>query len=239
MANSYFQFKQFTIHQEHCAMKVSTDAVIIGALAHQNQPGKILDIGTGTGVITLMLAQRFEGATIQAVEIDEAAALQAGRNISNSPWKDRINIFNQRFQDFIQDNQERFPLIVSNPPYFPKHNKSKDAQRNLALHNDGLPFGDLIKGIVKLLDREKGKFWVILPPQQMRELEKIARFFELYPQDSYELKDRPSTKVLREIKAFSFHKTEAPHSTSICIKNDDFSFSEVYQQLLKDFLLIF
>ncbi|AWW31324.1 methyltransferase [Echinicola strongylocentroti] len=239
MPNTYFRFKQFTVHQENCAMKVSTDAVLLGALTDQAQPTNILDIGAGTGVISLMLAQRYEKAMIQGIEVDPPAAQQAQDNVLKSPWCDRIAISQMRFQDFVKDTSEKFSLIVSNPPYFPKHNKSHNAQRNLALHNDELPFGDLIKGVVKLLDTESGSFWVILPPQQMKELDKIARFFGLHCHAWHELRDRPSTKVLRHLCAYSFTTTDQPISKTICIKNEDFTYSEQYQYLLKDFLLIF
>ncbi|QDH79135.1 methyltransferase [Echinicola soli] len=239
MANTYFQFKQFTIHQENCAMKVSTDAVILGALACHSSPASILDIGTGTGVISLMLAQRYPEATIHGIEVDEAAAGQATGNIQASPWCDRVHVNHTRFQEFVKNAAGEYPLIVSNPPYFPNHIKSTDIQRNLALHNDELPFGDLIKGVVKSLDKENGKFWIILPPQQMLELDKIARFFGLYSHEWYALKDRPSTKVLRHIKAYSFAEASIPEISTICIKNNDFSYTDSYQDLLKDFLLIF
>lgn len=239
MANTYFQFKQFTINQEHCAMKVSTDAVVLGALATAKNTDRILDIGAGTGVISLMLAQRFPSAKIDSVEIDELAAKQAKENVTESPWKERVRIYLNRFQDFVPSSSGQYSLIVSNPPYFTNHNKSKDEQRNLALHNDELPFGDLIKGVVKLLNRDKGKFWVILPPQQMKELDKIARFFHLYPSVFFALKDRSSTRELRQIKAYSFSPSNPPEITILHIRNEDFSYSEEYCRLMKDFLLAF
>lgn len=239
MPNNYFQFKQFTIYQDQCAMKVSTDAAVLGALANQSQPENILDIGTGTGVIALMLAQRFEKAPIKALEIDSKAFTQASENIAQSPWSDQVKIKKGSFQDFSMSETEKFDLIVSNPPYYTNHNKSKDKQRNLALHNDELPFGDLIKGVIKLLNPEKGKFWVILPPNQMKELEKIALFFQLNPQEFFELRDRPSTKALRHIKSFSFNNSLQQEPITICIKDEDFNYTPEYRNLLKDFLLIF
>ncbi len=237
MPNSYFKFKQFAIHQDRCAMKVSTDAAVLGALADQQSPKNILDIGAGTGVIALMMAQRFPKANIQAIEIDDLAYHQALENIEESPWEKRIQLDHLAFQDFIAQSPKQFDLIVSNPPYFPKHHKSTNAQRNLALHNDELPFGDLIKGVNKILKKE-GQFWVILPPQQMKELEKIAKFFQLFPCQTIALKDRPDTKVLRLVQSFSF-QDKPLDSQTLCIRNKDFSFSEDYRNLLKDFLLIF
>lgn len=239
MANTYFQFKQFTVHQENCAMKVSTDAVTLGALATANSPSRILDIGTGTGVISLMLAQRHPNAHIDAIEIDAMAAAQARENFRMSPWHDRIQDHPVSFQDFVSTCTNRYSLIVSNPPYFTNHLKSRDEQRKLALHNDALPFGDLIKGVVKLLDRDKGQFWVILPPQQMKELVKIARFFNLHVSAVFELRDRPSSHVLREISIITFSSIKSQKNTILSIKNEDFSFSAAYKMLMKDFLLAF
>ncbi|WP_186757698.1 tRNA1(Val) (adenine(37)-N6)-methyltransferase [Echinicola salinicaeni] len=239
MANNYFQFKQFTIYQDQCAMKVSTDAAVLGALAHQSQPNNILDIGCGTGVIALMLAQRFKKAQIKALEIDAKAFIQADQNIKTSPWSDRVNIEQGSFQDFSKSEIGKFELIVSNPPYYTNHNKSKNDQRNLALHNDQLPFGDLIKGVIRLLDPQKGQFWVILPPNQMKELEKIAVFFNLSPEKFYALKDRSSTKILRHIKSYSFNKSSVKDPITICIKDENFNYTPEYKSLLKDFLMIF
>src|SRR5690554_2397329 len=171
MPNSYFQFKQFIIHQDNCGMKITTDAVVLGALASHELAGRVLDIGTGTGVIALMLAQRFPESLIQGIEIDQHAFVQAKENVALSPWKDRIKLFPQSFQEFLAVKPEPFDLIVSNPPYFPDHIKSKDHQRNLALHNDALPFQDLVNGVASLL-ASNGLFWIILPESQMQDLAK-------------------------------------------------------------------
>src|SRR5690606_27155188 len=163
----------------------------------------ILDIGTGTGVIALMLGQRFPNAAIQGVEIDEDAFSQASNNITNSPWKGRIGISHQSFQEFSANNFNCFDLIVSNPPYFPDHLKSKDAQRQLALHNDALPFQDLVNGVASLL-APNGLFWVILPERQMQDLEKLANHQGLYPHRKVIVRNHPAAPVLRVVQAFSF-----------------------------------
>ncbi len=237
MANSYFQFKKFMIHQENCGMKVSTDAMVLGALASHDKMDSILDVGTGTGVVALMLAQRFTSSEIHAVEIDKAAYDQASANIADSPWKSRITPYHHPFQDFANQSADFFDLIVSNPPYFPAHLQSKDQQRNLALHNDALPFDDLLKGVAKLLVPQ-GKFWVILPERQMQDLEIIASHFDLYANESVELRDRPSAQVLRVIQSFSFQAVKTKRKT-LCIREADLSFSADYRKLLADFLLAF
>ncbi len=237
MSNSFFHFKQFSISQDRCAMKVSTDAVVLGALADQANPESILDIGTGTGVIILMLAQRFSDSRVDGVEIDKPAFDQATENIANSPWPNRIKVLHQPFQEFYKTANQTYDLIVSNPPFFKDHIKSLDPQRNLAIHNDGLPFGELIKGVKTLL-KPSGLFWVILPPHQMQYLVKIAAFFKLFPAKNVELKDSPGKKTLREITAFSFYNNLILQH-ELLIKNEANAFSPSYITLLKDFLLNF
>jgi tRNA1Val (adenine37-N6)-methyltransferase len=143
MGNSWFQFQQFRIHQDRCAMKISTDAVLLGTLTEAEHPVKILDIGTGTGVIALMLAQRFPSSWVDAVEIDQDAAEQAAENFRESQYAGRLGIFQGRIQDFPEE--EKFDLIVSNPPFFPDHLKSTDSKRNKALHTDELSFSELVE----------------------------------------------------------------------------------------------
>lgn len=237
MANSYFQFKQFLIHQDNCGMKVSTDAVVLGALAIHDKCRKILDIGTGTGVVALMLAQRFPLARIHAVEIDKAAFDQAADNFSNSPWEQRISLYHQSFQDFAKKSEQQFDFIVTNPPYFSAHLRSESPQRNLALHNDELSFGNLLAGVTQLLT-SNGKFWVILPERQMQDLRKLALIVGLHPQESIELRDRPQARILRIITAFSFQ--EADHKTKpLYIRDENRDFSIGYKDLLAQFLLAF
>jgi tRNA1Val (adenine37-N6)-methyltransferase len=235
MANSWFQFQQFRVNQEQCAMKISTDAVMLGALAKTSSPKEILDIGTGTGVIALMLAQRYAGAKIQAVEIDPQAATQASENFRANVFSDRMKLWEGRFQDF--QTPQQYDLIVSNPPYFPDHLKSSDAQRKLALHTDELSFDDLL-GKVEVLLTEAGKFWLILPPRQMQDFQEKAKKFGLFLEAKFTLQDKPGMRIQREICAFS--RTEAEfETTAIFIKNEDGSPHESYARLVSGFLLGF
>lgn len=237
MPKSFFKFKEFGIHQDKCAMKVSTDGVILGAYSGLGNPVNILDIGIGTGVVSLMLAQRFPKAQITGVEIDEEAFLQASTNAENSPWADRITFLNQSFQDFCRSENPKFDLIVSNPPFYQDHLKSKDQRRNMALHNDSLPFSILMEGTAGLLT-EKGSFWVILPLNQMKILETEALKLGLSSQHGLLVKDNPQKKPHREIRSFSFINTGITPNELI-IKDIFNSYSAAYAALLKDFLLIF
>ena len=237
MANSWFQFQQFRVQQDRCAMKISTDAVLLGSLAQSPSPKQILDIGTGTGVIALMLAQRFPEAQVTALEIDPEAAAQATENFKESPFAYRMHLTPTALQDFSADVS--FDLIVSNPPYFPDHLKSSDPKRNLALHTDGLPFETLLSQACQLL-APSGQFWVILPPRQMEDFCKLAEQVLLFPNSKIQIRDNDSKPVHREIVSFSKTKEFPSISTRVCsLKNKDGTYTKDYQQLIAGFLLGF
>ena len=158
-----FQFKQFTIHQQRSAMKVGTDGVLVGAWASVRANDRtILDIGTGTGLIALMLAQRNPEAEVVAVEIDSESAAQARDNVAASPWSDRVTVEECAVQDFVSDL--KFDIIVSNPPYFVDSQKCPDGSRNTARHTDTLSFSELMKAAERLLAPD-GRFAVIVPAE--------------------------------------------------------------------------
>jgi tRNA1Val (adenine37-N6)-methyltransferase len=237
MANSWFQFQQFRVQQDRCAMKISTDAVLLGSLAQCPSPKQILDIGTGTGVIALMLAQRFPEAQVTALEIDPEAAAQAAENFKESPFAKRLNLIPTALQDFSTDSS--FDLVVSNPPYFPEHLKSSDPKRNLALHTDGLPFELLLSQACQLL-APSGQFWVILPPRQMGDFCKLAEEVLVFPNFKIQVQDTASKPVHREIVPFSKTKNLTSIPTRVCcLKNEDGTYTDDYRQLISGFLLGF
>ena len=237
MANSWFQFQQFRVQQDRCAMKISTDAVLLGSLAQCPSPKQILDIGTGTGVIALMLAQRFPEAQVTALEIDPEAAAQATENFKESPFAERMHLTPTALQDFSADAS--FDLIVSNPPYFPDHLKSSDPKRNLALHTDSLSFEALVNHASHLLALS-GQFWVILPPRQMEDFCKLAEQVLLFPNSKIQIRDNDSKPAHREIVSFSKTKEFPSISTRVCsLKNKDGTYTKDYQQLIAGFLLGF
>lgn len=233
MGNSWFQFQQFRVNQDHCAMKISTDAVLLGALAKAENSGRILDIGTGTGVIALMLAQRFSGAKITAIEIDADAAKQAAENFKESQFSKRLELVPKRLQEFQFD--EKYDLIVSNPPFFPDHLKSQDPKRNKALHTDELSFEDLIEKVSQLLS-DPGAFWVILPPRQMRALESLAEKWGLFPNTKIRVRDSETKPVHREVCEFSFQNT-VKKEEELLLKDATFNYTRSYSVLLSGFLL--
>ena len=163
MGAEVFRFKQFEVHQQRSAMKVGTDGVLVGAWASvQPEDRAILDIGTGTGLIALMLAQRNPEAKVIGVEIDAESAAQARENVDRSPWSDRVEIVESAVQEFATD--ERFDLIVSNPPYFVDSLKCSDDSRTTARHTDSLSFAELMRSAARLLKPE-GRFAVIVPAE--------------------------------------------------------------------------
>lgn len=164
MSNEWFQFRQFLIRQDRSAMKVGTDGVLLGAWVGRSGSGngKILDIGTGTGLVALMLAQRNPGAFITAIEIDKAAAAQAMENVQRSPWPDRIGIVQADFRDWQPAPGLKFDLIACNPPFFARSLKNPDIQRAMARHDEDLPLETLIRKSVGLLTPD-GKIALIVP----------------------------------------------------------------------------
>lgn len=156
-----FRFKQFTIEDEQCAMKIGTDGCLLGAWADVENAKTILDIGTGSGIIAIMLAQR-SNSIIDAVEIDNSAYKQSRENFSRSPWVKRLNVFNASIQEYVKSCNKKYDLIVSCPPYFLNSMKATDKKRNLARHTDSLTFEELLSCSLRLL-KPDGKFCVMIP----------------------------------------------------------------------------
>lgn len=213
-------------------MKISTDAILLGGQATFENPRSILDIGTGTGVISLMLAQRFPNSKITAVEIDEAAAAQARENFRKSPFSERLNLHFGKIQEF---DKGPFDLILSNPPYYSDHLKSVDPRRLKALHTDELSFGELLGKVVQML-QPHGQFWVILPRRQMEELINLASKVQLFENQKIRVRDKQESKVLREVAVFSFQVTN-PVVRELYLKEPDGTYSEDYRGILSGFLL--
>ncbi len=233
-ANTHFSFKKFTIHQDQTAMKVTTDACILGAYTSVKATKTILDIGTGTGLLSLMLSQRGI-AKIDAIEIDESAYNQAVVNINNSIYKDKVTIHNTSIQDFITFNL--YDLIISNPPFFQNHLKSETFSRNNSLHTDTLSFENLLSSVLRLLSFN-GTFVVLLPMYESSIFEQLAIPQGLYPQKKLMIRHRKGSKILRIITTFGRLKKEIINEELI-IKNPDESYTPDFQKLLKDYYLAF
>lgn len=233
---SIFNFKKFTVQQDRCAMKVGTDSVLLGAWTPiDNQPFSILDIGAGTGILSLMLAQRSNAEQIDAIEIDEEAYEQCVDNFENSPWGDRLFCFHAGLDEFVEEPEDEYDLIISNPPFYTDDYKTENLSRDLARFEDALPFEDLLEAADLLLS-EKGIFSVIIPFKEEQNFVELAKHFELYPFKITRVKGTPITEIKRSLLAFSrFEK--AILNDELVIETARHQYTEDYIALTKDFYL--
>jgi tRNA1Val (adenine37-N6)-methyltransferase len=236
MPKNSFTFKQFTINQDRCAMKVCTDACILGASTDVENVNKILDIGTGTGLLSLMLAQRSE-AKIDAVEIDEDAYNQSLANIAESKFKNQVMVFNTDIKSFFPENN--YDLIISNPPFYQQSLKSPDAQTNKALHAVTLTLEELIIAVIRLL-KSNGKFTVLLPPFEIEKLIDIAQKKGLYLSKKMLIRHDESKPIFRVIANFSnLQVADYQEENLLIYEKNGKTYSEKFRTLLKDYYLIF
>lgn len=229
MPNEYFEFKQFTVKHDKCAMKVGTDGVLLGAWANGGR--RILDVGTGSGLIALLMAQRFADATITAIDIEPGACLQAKENAEASKFKGRINVIESSLQDF---KAGCYDAIVCNPPFYADTLKSRTAQRTMARSAETLPFNVLFKCTSNLLSAD-GEFSVIIPAQYRTEFDTEAAFAGLYPSRAYALRTVPRKPVSRYLLAYNKRRTAKVEYEEKCLNNADGKRSDWYSQQTKDF----
>lgn len=238
MANDYFSFKQFTIHQDRCAMKVGTDGVLLGVLAPTIDSGRILDIGTGTGLVGIMLSQRCPQAMVTGVELDANAAKQAEENATSTGW--RIKIINKSIQDFSFQCEEKFDLIVSNPPYFINSLKAPEKNRNTARHTDELSYEELIESAEKLLS-EEGKFSVIIPYSEEENFIGIANKRNLIAVSSVRIIPKVGKDPKRSVITFCKCKNKINcniNVTELVIEKEErHCYSDEFKKLTADFYL--
>ncbi len=232
-----FQFKQFSLEQDKCAMKIGTDGVLLGAWTPiENNPNSILDIGTGTGIIALMLAQRSSATQIDAPEIDENAYEQATDNFENSPWNDRLFCFHAALDEFVEEPEDEYDLIVSNPPFYSEDYKSENEQRDLARFQDAMPFEELIEAAALLLS-ENGIFSVIIPFKEEESFLALAKEFELYPIKITRVKGTPTSETKRSLLALSRNENADFLVDELIIETARHIYTPEYIALTKDFYL--
>lgn len=233
-----FEFKEFTIHQDNCAMKIGTDAVLLGAWASiEHEPQTILDIGTGTGVIALMMAQRSDAQLIDAIEIDDAAYEQAVDNFELSAWGDRLFCYHAGLEEFAEEmaDEEGYQLIISNPPFYSDSHPSNDPKRDLARSNASLSFAELLEGVNSLMAPE-GRFAVIIPRVEETTFVETAKEFGLYPLKITRVKGTPDTPEKRSLLLFSYK--QPPYLEDVLvIETKRHDYTEEYITLTKDFYL--
>ncbi|TCD05581.1 methyltransferase domain-containing protein [Pedobacter frigidisoli] len=232
---SIFKFKQFEVNQSGCAMKINTDGVLIGAAANHPSPKNILDIGTGTGVIAMMMAQRFPNAIIDAVEIDEQAAETAKRNFQLSVFSDRLAIKNIAIQQY--HNTQKFDLIVSNPPFFVNDLKSEELKKGIARHADEDFFQLLVKKSSEFLS-DGGKIWLILPVKQANKVIEIASLYGLSLFERIHIHSDETKPTFRQMICLGREEV-IPVERDFYIYESFKKHSAIYKELLKDFFLAF
>lgn len=238
--HSLFKFKQFSVAHDQCGMKVNTDGIVLGALTQAEQANRILDIGTGSGFIALMLAQN-TSAQIVGVEIEENAFKQASQNFEISTWSNRLQAIHIDFKDFAQSYSNQFDIIVSNPPFFkPPVGKKMNAEsgiskiRATARYFDSLPFRDLLEGVSKLLESQ-GLFYVILPYEEEELFLEEAARFNLYLQKKIEIYTTTNKPPTRCVMVFGKNIVKEVELSLLLIQNADGSYTEAFKELTSKF----
>ena len=240
MPNAYFQFQQFRVEQAACAQKVSTDACILGAAADLRAATRVLDLGTGTGLLALMTAQRAPAARIEAIEIDPNAAAQAAANVAACPWAARIRVWPLSLAAYAATGPAAFSQILCNPPFFRRSLPPPGAARALARHASpaSLTLEEIaVFAAAHLLPA--GTFTVLLPPPEMRAFEAVAHTAGLATQARLLVRHRPGGRVSRVIGQFGREPAPAIAATELCITDDADNYSGDFRRLLADFYLAF
>lgn len=238
MANNYFQFKQFTVQQEKAALKVSTDSCLFGAWVAEEvrsmkeEVRRVLDIGAGSGLLMLMLAQKCNAA-IDGIEIDEPSYQQAKENIEASAWKERLELFHGDVKEF--QFQQKYDFIISNPPFYEGDLKSGASNRNVAMHDEGLKLDELLQVVDQNLS-EDGSFAVLLPYHRTEQFITLSVKYGLFLSVQLNVKQTVNHSFFRSILLFSRISVAALRS-ELSIKGDSNQYTNAFVELLKDYYL--
>ncbi len=239
MANPWFKFKQFSVIQDKAAMKVGTDGVLLGAWAALEECKTILDIGTGTGLIALMAAQRNKKAHITAIDIDEGAALQAKVNFENSGWSNRLTAIHTSLTEYADDTVQQFDSIICNPPYFKNAFKSDNNARNMARHADSMPYKALLKHAFSLTHAE-GLLAVVIPFETEQEFLNLSSVYGFFLKRLMRIQSTPKKRFVRSLIELSKRKVGQVETDQMIIEDKGrHAYSDDYILLTKDFYLGF
>ena len=231
-----FKFKQFSIKHDKCAMKIGTDGVLLGAWAYiDHNPLTVLDIGAGTGLISLMLAQRSPQSFIEAIEINADAFEQCADNFENSIWNDRLFCYHASLLEYVEEVEDNYDLIVSNPPFYSENYKTNNKARDLARFNDAMPFEHLVFAVAKLLG-DKGKFCTIIPFKEQDRFIKLAKQAHLFLKEATLIRGNNTSEFKRSLLCFS--RQESQFTTNeLAIEINRHQYTQEYIELTKDFYL--
>ena len=237
--NKPFHFKEFSIHQDKTAMKVGTDAVLLGAWCSlETYPDTILDVGSGTGLISLMMAQRSDAETIDAVEIDPNAYEQNVANFEKSDWSDRLFCYHSSFQDFskeMKEENQEYDLIISNPPFYNDNFETNDTSRNTARFTSALSFKELLESTSKILS-DSGIFTIIIPFKEQTVFVSLAAKYRLFLNRVCSVRGTENSEIKRSMLEFSFYQKEV-EETTLVIEKARHKYTQEYINLTKDFYL--
>ncbi len=232
-----FRFRQFVVRHDRCGMKVGTDGILLGAWAEVDGARKILDVGTGSGLIALMLAQRNLGARIDAIEIDPVASGQAAENMAASPWADRVSVTNQSLQDFVSTSREnslRFDRVVCNPPFFHGQITAAESARQVARHGTELSMDELVAGVAELLE-PTGRFCLIFPDDLSDRFRQLAAGAGLEMFRQTVVHPRPDVLAKRRLLEFGFGTVAEPVFESLTVEDSKHVYSDDWQELTGEF----
>ena len=236
MGSLPFKFKEFSVNQDRCAMKIGTDGVLLGAWTSVDKnPFSVLDIGSGTGVLSLMIAQRSYAENIEALEIDADAYEQCSENFENSPWADRLFCYHASLLEFVEEIEDEYDLIICNPPFYSEDYKTDNESRDLARFNDAMPFEHLIFSVANLLS-EDGLFSVVIPFKEEADFIALASKSGLLPNRILRVKGHSSSEIKRSLIEFSFTQQDI-NISELIIETARHQYTDDYITLTKDFYL--
>jgi len=229
-----FRFKQFSVADNRCGQKVGTDSILLGCWANAFNLSEVLDVGTGSGLLALMLAQRFSNAAITAIEIDQSACEQARQNFEASPWANRLSAQHVDARTYTSANS--FDLIVCNPPFFKASIKPSSDSRATARHNEQLSFDELMKLAATLLNQQ-GRFCVVLPFDRASEFVNVAAGHRLHLVRRCDVRPTPSSEPKRSLLAFGRQNPKTSDVGELVLEETRHQYTPDYVELAKDFLL--